>query len=366
VQVQAISKSGTNNLSGAVYGFFRDDKFNAPDPVANQVLPYSNQQTGFAIGGPVRKDRLHYFFTYEHENNPATVFTQPPQLGGASYTASSPTRQNSFLVRGDWQISPRDSLSVRTSHWSLTNPFSLSSQTFPSLASILAPHSTNAAATWSRVFSNTRVGQLLIGYNHFLSSTLPQPGVFGQPQFDFPGATMGAPFNYPSIEGTHTYQFRYNQTWTRTKHELKFGGEFLKGHDTGTAYYSAFGRMTFSVRRSGLLAAVDGVGGPPNAAERMSGSSSFAVTSIRVPRGNESGCSNQYRRDQSARVFNRIIGARDPSGRMATICSEMFGGTSSGLTATACTSSVSVRLNVTSFASFAGAPGEASAKVSSS
>jgi hypothetical protein len=245
VQVQAISKSGTNNLSGAVYGFFRDDQFNAPDPVANQVLPYSNQQTGFAIGGPVRKDRLHYFFTYEHENNPATVFTQPPQLGGASYTASSPTRQNSFLVRGDWQISPRDSLSVRTSHWSLTNPFSLSSQTFPSLASILAPHSTNAAATWSRVFSNTRVGQLLIGYNHFLSSTLPQPGVFGQPQFDFPGATMGAPFNYPSIEGTHTYQFRYNQTWTRTKHELKFGGEFLKGHDTGTAYYSAFGRMTF-------------------------------------------------------------------------------------------------------------------------
>src|SRR4029453_13475461 len=44
---------------------------------------------------------------------------------------------------------------------------------------------------------------------------------------------------------THTYQFRYNQTWTHDKHEFKFGGEYLKAHDSGTAYYSAFGRMTF-------------------------------------------------------------------------------------------------------------------------
>jgi hypothetical protein len=245
VQVQAISKSGTNSLSGALYGFFRDDTFNAPDPVALQVLPYQNQQTGFAVGGPIVKDRLHYFFTYEHENNPATVFTQPPQLGGPSFTVSSPTKQNSYLTRGDLQISPRDTLSMRASQWHLTNPFSLSGQTFPSLASILSPRSMNAAATWSRVFTNNRVGQLLVGYNHFLSSTLPQPGVFGQPQYDFPGATMGAPFNYPSIEGTDTFQFRYSQTWTHDKHELKFGGEYLNAHDSGTAYYSAFGRMTF-------------------------------------------------------------------------------------------------------------------------
>lgn len=245
VQVQAISKSGTNNLSGAFYGYFRDDAFNAPDPVAHQVLPYSNQQTGFAIGGPIVKDRLHYFFTYEHENNPATVFTQPPQLGGASYTASSPTKQNSYLARGDWQMSSSDTLSVRGSYWKLTNPFSLGSQTYPSLASSVAPYSTNVAATWTRVFSNTTVGQLLFGYNRFRTSTLPIPGVFGQPQYDFPGATMGAPFNYPSIEGTRMFQFRYSQTWTRSSHEIKFGGEYINGRDSGTAYYSAFGRMTF-------------------------------------------------------------------------------------------------------------------------
>src|SRR5262249_206038 len=50
VQVQAISKSGTNNVSGVGYGYFRSDAFNAADPIALRVLPYSNQQAGGALG----------------------------------------------------------------------------------------------------------------------------------------------------------------------------------------------------------------------------------------------------------------------------------------------------------------------------
>ena len=53
IQVQAISRSGTNNYDGSVYGYFRDDKFNAKDFIANRVLPYANQQIGGAIGGPI-------------------------------------------------------------------------------------------------------------------------------------------------------------------------------------------------------------------------------------------------------------------------------------------------------------------------
>src|SRR5206468_4708070 len=36
IEVQAISRSGTNTLAGSIYGFFRDDKFNAKDAVANR------------------------------------------------------------------------------------------------------------------------------------------------------------------------------------------------------------------------------------------------------------------------------------------------------------------------------------------
>ena len=51
VQVNAITKSGTNSLSGTLVGNFRDSGWNAHDPVLNRVLPYSNQQ----ISGTARR-----------------------------------------------------------------------------------------------------------------------------------------------------------------------------------------------------------------------------------------------------------------------------------------------------------------------
>src|SRR5207237_915229 len=61
IEVQAITRSGTNKMSGSVYGFVHDAKLNAPDPVANRVLPYSNQQIGGSLGGPIVKDKAHFF-----------------------------------------------------------------------------------------------------------------------------------------------------------------------------------------------------------------------------------------------------------------------------------------------------------------
>src|SRR5262245_1993451 len=70
--VNAITKSGTNDFSGSVGGYFRNDKFNAEDFVAKRVLPYSNQQTSGTLGGPIVRDRLHFFGTYEYEREPKT------------------------------------------------------------------------------------------------------------------------------------------------------------------------------------------------------------------------------------------------------------------------------------------------------
>jgi hypothetical protein len=65
VQVQPVSKSGTNIRTGAVYGYFRDDALNAPDAVAGRRLPYHNQQVGGTLGGPIVKDRWQYFASFE-------------------------------------------------------------------------------------------------------------------------------------------------------------------------------------------------------------------------------------------------------------------------------------------------------------
>ena len=78
--MQAISRSGTNSYDGSVYGYFRDDKWNAKDFIANRVLPYANQQIGGAIGSPVIKDKAHFFLSFERENEPNTILTSVSAL----------------------------------------------------------------------------------------------------------------------------------------------------------------------------------------------------------------------------------------------------------------------------------------------
>jgi len=68
--VNAITKSGTNNFLGTFSGYFRDDKFKAADFVQNRVLPYQDQQLSTTFGGPIVKDRIHYFLNYEFEREP--------------------------------------------------------------------------------------------------------------------------------------------------------------------------------------------------------------------------------------------------------------------------------------------------------
>src|SRR5262245_550999 len=77
-QVNVITKSGTNELTGTVSSYFRDDRMNAGDFIQHRVLPYSDQQASTSIGGPIRRDKMHYFFNYEFEREPSTVTHNTP------------------------------------------------------------------------------------------------------------------------------------------------------------------------------------------------------------------------------------------------------------------------------------------------
>ncbi|MBI3261557.1 MAG: carboxypeptidase regulatory-like domain-containing protein [Acidobacteria bacterium] len=117
IEVQAISKSGTNLTSGSLYGYFRHDKLNAPDKVAKKVLPYQNQQLGGSLGGPIVRDKMHYFASYEFEREPGTFFSRPSALPGQSFTVPFKNGQKSLLVRVDDQLSNNNRLTVRGSRW---------------------------------------------------------------------------------------------------------------------------------------------------------------------------------------------------------------------------------------------------------
>ena len=61
VQVNAITKSGTNRFSGSSGGYFRRSKWNAEDPVLHRVLPMQNQQYSETLGGPIPQGQAAFF-----------------------------------------------------------------------------------------------------------------------------------------------------------------------------------------------------------------------------------------------------------------------------------------------------------------
>ena len=66
--VNAVSKSGTNAFHGTGFEFLRNSALDARDFFATlprSPPPFRRNQFGGAIGGPVKKDKLFFFFNYE-------------------------------------------------------------------------------------------------------------------------------------------------------------------------------------------------------------------------------------------------------------------------------------------------------------
>ena len=114
--VNAITKSGTNALTGTFGGYFRNDSLNAKDFILQRVLPYSNQQLSTTVGGPIVRDRLHFFVSYEFEHEPRT-FNANSVYAFLNRDVTYPKKQHTATERIDWQISPQMRLIARASEF---------------------------------------------------------------------------------------------------------------------------------------------------------------------------------------------------------------------------------------------------------
>src|SRR6266849_2182708 len=65
--INMITKAGTNKYHGSLFGFFREQQFNAEnidENAAGVKGPYSRQFFGGSVGGPIVKDKLFGFFAF--------------------------------------------------------------------------------------------------------------------------------------------------------------------------------------------------------------------------------------------------------------------------------------------------------------
>jgi len=74
--VNIITRSGSNDLHGDVYGYLRNRNFQAVNPFSTVPNPaYTRVQAGAAFGGPIRKDKTYYYFSYEVTRRHETGFS---------------------------------------------------------------------------------------------------------------------------------------------------------------------------------------------------------------------------------------------------------------------------------------------------
>jgi len=69
--VNVTLKGGTNNFHGTAFYFGDYDWLNARNFFSTTTLPYHNHNYGATVGGPIKKDRTFFFFTFEGQRNTA-------------------------------------------------------------------------------------------------------------------------------------------------------------------------------------------------------------------------------------------------------------------------------------------------------
>ncbi|HVS63095.1 MAG TPA: TonB-dependent receptor [Thermoanaerobaculia bacterium] len=113
--ITAVTKSGTNTVTGDVFGFWQDKGMVERDPFAAPDTPrpeYERLQAGLTIGGPFVRDRFHYFLSAElndqdRVNRVALGSSGPPELREQFLPFEgefvSPFESNLLFAKGSFQ-----------------------------------------------------------------------------------------------------------------------------------------------------------------------------------------------------------------------------------------------------------------------
>jgi outer membrane receptor protein involved in Fe transport len=118
--INMVTRGGTNDFHGAVYNYFRDDKFNARNVFlpADQPKPQEHTlQTGFTVGGPVVRNKLHFFMNLERDDESTTGYKKFPAAAAplaVDQFGEFQVRAENFMARIDYQLNGSNFLSYRS------------------------------------------------------------------------------------------------------------------------------------------------------------------------------------------------------------------------------------------------------------
>jgi hypothetical protein len=244
VQVNLVTKSGTNRFAGTFRGNFRDSRLNAANPVLGTVQKLKNQQFASTFGGPIRRDKLHFFAYHEYEREPKeeTWNTPFPRFNVTLEGASSVKHGG---LRLDYQVSPATRLMVKGDKNTQFQPFGAGNNQHPAATSTTYVNNDGLSVQLTNVLSNRTLNEVTVGYSSYLFGNenlttwsrhwMAQGGPFGQvttgsPRIQLTGFNITGNAAYPRHRVQNLYNVKDNLTFSYDaggRHDLKLGGEFL-------------------------------------------------------------------------------------------------------------------------------------------
>jgi hypothetical protein len=250
--MNVITKSGTNAIHGGIYGYFRNQRFNAANALAHIALPVTQAQYGATLGGPIVRDRTFYFGNFEQRElnqsglitiAPANVATINSRLTSVGYQGPlistgiypNPVHMSTLLGKIDHQFSASDQFSIRYSLYDVHSKNSRGAGGLSAASASAALDDTdqtiafsNIASLSSRLVNETR-GQ-------FTNSNLKAPASDSiGPAVSISGvASFGTLSGSPTARLNKLSEVVDNLSYQAGAHSIRAGAVFLYNNDTIT------------------------------------------------------------------------------------------------------------------------------------
>jgi carboxypeptidase family protein len=274
--VNIATRSGANEFHGEIFEFFRNDVLDARNYFSfttNNPPPFKRNQFGGQIGGPIVKDKLFFFFSYEglrqrQQVNLNSLALSDSQRGSVTDPIIARLlplipRSNFVDSFGTARFIGSAVASVDTNQWSTDVNYNLgrndrlhgyysvydTSLTEPNRNGNTVPGFGNTSILLRQIFTLNEthifgpmlVNELRLGFNRFSSATTPNAELnpvefgitdgitepIGLPQISVAGGlNFGGPSTNPSGRADTTFVIGDSLNYLHGKHSIKTGGEY--------------------------------------------------------------------------------------------------------------------------------------------
>ena len=262
--VNVVTKSGTNATHGDAYGYFKDDRLNAPNPLLGATLPMSQKQYGGSLGGPVARNQTFYFANAELRRldqsglvtiSAANVAAVNARLAAVGYPGSlistgiysNPVRSANILGKIDHRVSAASQLTLRYSEYDVTSSNSRGAGGINAPSASAGLDNTDRTIafgnTWSLSSRTVNEMRAQLAYGNL---TAPPTDTIG-PAVSISGiGAFGTSSGSPTGRVNKLYEVVDNLSHQAGRHALRAGVDFLYNDDTITYPRSSRGSYSFA------------------------------------------------------------------------------------------------------------------------